>query len=472
MKKVAQLIALGVVSFLIHTQVFANDGQPGASDVNCVTKAEMQIIAKDFPQFAPQATKDFCYDGTHASALIQTLMYMRHTAFSPVMNPSQDELFTGRFAQSWYTYFANLVSEVEVVASCPKGVVAYVYGLFGGETMYACPLALSATFSALDRASVFMHEARHLDGYPHITCSRGPRKGMQGACDDRISEGGSYAVTVETYAQLAKFATEVHPALRAYARASSIIYADEAFEAPVRINRGEKLLVMNSELDFYTIDLVTLQTNKLGKAPHAGRIVRRAQHMVLFPTDKNLKNQYLFANDQGTIDQDAGELFAEYNSQTPEQRANLVGLHIGTQFTARVYKNSVRFTCDPKSPTTSDISFPAAQVAANIVYINGYNREATNTFVQTQDGSVFEIGCSTPSKAFVKEAAAMKLDQKYTTVQKMGSQVLGLSSSNQIFKLEMNANGPSRSQLVSTELGQIIEMTPYQSFDFFETEAN
>ena len=54
MKKVAQLIALGVVSFLIHTNVFANDGQPGTSDVNCVTKAEMQIIAKDFPQFAPQ----------------------------------------------------------------------------------------------------------------------------------------------------------------------------------------------------------------------------------------------------------------------------------------------------------------------------------------------------------------------------------------------------------------------------------
>ena len=464
-------IALLVVSFLIHTLVFANDGQPITTDTNCVTKAEMQIIAKDFPQFAPQSAKDYCYDGSQTAALVQTLMYMRHTAFSPVMNPSKDELFTGRFSQSWYAYFENLVSEIEVVSSCPKGVVAYVYGMFGGETMYACPLALTTTFSALDRASVFMHEARHLDGFPHITCSRGPRQGMQGACDERISDGGSYAVTVETYAQLAKFASEVHPALKAYARASAVIYADEAFESPVRINRAETLLVLNSNLDFYTIDVATGKATKLGKAPYAGKIVRRAQHMILFPNDKTLKNQYLFTNDQGTVEQEAGELFAEYNGQTPEQRANLVGLHIGTQMTIRVYKTSARFTCDPSSPTTSDVSLPANQVAANIVYINGYNREASSTFVQTVDGSVFEIGCSSKTKAFVKEAT-VKLDQKYTSVQKLGSQVLGLNANNQIFKLEMNSNATSRSEVLSTDVGQIIEMTPHQTFDFFETTAN
>lgn len=466
MKKIALLI----VSFLVHTQVFANDGQPSTT-AECVSKAEMQIIAKDFPQFQAQAGKDYCYDGSHTSGLIQTLMYMRHTAFAPVMNPSQDELFTGRFAQSWYSYFENLVSEIEVVSSCPKGVVAYVYGMFGGETMYACPLALSSTFSALDRASVFMHEARHLDGFPHITCSRGPRKGMQGACDTRISEGGSYAVTVETYAQLAKFATEVHPALKAYARASAVIYADEAFEVPVRINRAESLLVLNSDLDFFTVDVATGKATKLGKAPAAGKIVRRAQHMILFPTDKTLKNQYLFTNNQGTIDQDAGELFAEYNSQTPEQRANLVGLHIGTQMTIRVYKTSARFTCDPSSATTSDVSLPAGQTAANIVYLNGYSREASATFVQTVDGSVFEIGCSSKTKAYIKEAA-QKLDQKYSTIHKLGTQVLGLNANNQIYKLDLSSGSPSRSEVLATDIGQIIEIAPYQTFDFFDTASN
>ena len=74
-----------------------------------------------------------------------------------------------------------------------------------------------------------MHEARHIDGYPHITCSKGPRKGLQGACDNRITDTGSYDVTVETYAQMAEYSPNLHPALRAYSKASAVIYADEAF---------------------------------------------------------------------------------------------------------------------------------------------------------------------------------------------------------------------------------------------------
>lgn len=461
-------ISILLLSLVISTFAFADDNTSVTPTADCVSKAEMQEIAKDFTQFQSLAQKEYCYDGSHEAALVQTLMYMRHTEFSPIMNPSKDELFTGRFAQSWYQYFQNLVSTVEIVDSCPKGVVAYVYGMFGNDTMYACPLALTATFSALDRASVFMHEARHLDGFPHVTCSRGPRKGMQGACDTRISDGGSYAVTVETYAQLGKFALGVHSALKAYARASAIVYADEAFEVPVKIGRSESLLVMNSDLDFYSVDLATGQSTKLGKAPNAGRIVRRAQHMVLFPFDKNLKNEYLFARNEGTIDQNAGELFQEYNGQTPAQRADLVDLHIGTQFTARVYKTSVRFTCDPSSATTTDINFPAAQTASNLVYLMGYSREASATFVQTMDGSVFEIGCAN-KKAYLK-ASTMQLDQKYATVHKLGTQVLGLTAGKQIYTLELNSNGPSRSQLLLTDLGQIIEMTPVQSFDFYQSD--
>ena len=138
-----------------------------------------------------------------------------------------------------------------------------------------------------------MHEARHIDGYPHITCSRGPRKGLQGACDTRITAGGSYAVTVETYAQLAKFGIELHPALRAYAKASAVIYADEAFETPVKINRAENLLLLSSNLDFYSMNPQTNELKKLGKASAAGKIVKRAQHMIVFPNDKTLKAQYI-----------------------------------------------------------------------------------------------------------------------------------------------------------------------------------
>ena len=121
---------------------------------------------------------------------------------------------------------------------------AYVYGYFD-QTMYVCTMMLTSDFTSLDRASVFMHEARHIDGFPHTTCHEGPREGIRGACDFQISDGGSYAVSVETYAQIAKYATEVHPALRAYSRAAAVTYSDEAFVHTPSIDRTKGLVVLD-----------------------------------------------------------------------------------------------------------------------------------------------------------------------------------------------------------------------------------
>ena len=225
-----------------------------ANTAACVPQSEIAEIAKSFPQFQQYASKDYCYDGGRDSHLIAGIVFMRSTQFDKNMNRSSDDLFSGKFASSWWNYFIGRINEFEVDDSCPKGVVAYVFA-FGGKTMYACSGALTDQFTPLDLASVFMHEARHIDGYPHITCSRGPRQGLSGACDQRIADTGSYAVTVETYAQLSRYALDIHPALKAYARSASVIYADEAFETPVRINRAERFLVMTKDRNMHSLNL-------------------------------------------------------------------------------------------------------------------------------------------------------------------------------------------------------------------------
>lgn len=429
---------------------------------NCVPKAEMQIIASHFSQFAPQANADYCFDGSQTSNLISSIMFMRKTAFSQTMQPSKDDLFTGRFAKSWYDYFIGRIDELEIVASCPKGVVAYVYA-FGGKTMYACPLALTDTFSSLDRASVFMHEARHIDGYPHITCSKGPRQGLQGACDTRIADGGSYAVTVETYAQIAKFAVDLHPALKAYARASAVVYADEAFENQVRINRTEKLILLTDTLDFQAVDLKSGQVQKLGKAAAAGHIIHRAQHLVIFPDDKTLPAQYLFTRNEGTVAQSPGDMFVEYNSQTPDQKANLVDLHSGAQWSARVYKNSIKFLCDPTSATATDIAIPGGMLASNLIYPNGYDRGVYSANLVMNNGSIYELGCAS-RKAFLKPAT-LKFDQKYKRIYKTAGQVVGLTAEGKLFTID----GMKSTPIASAFDGKVTEIVPQQTFEFFES---
>jgi hypothetical protein len=429
---------------------------------SCVSQAEMKLIAKDLPQFAEQAKGDYCFDGSQVSNLISSVMFMRKTGFAQTMPNSKDELFTGRFASSWYDYFVGRIDNLEIVNSCPKGVVAYVYA-FGGRTMFACPMALTDQFSSLDRASVFMHEARHIDGFPHTTCSKGPRKGLQGACDVRISDGGSYAVTVETYAQLGKYATELHPALRAYARTAAVIYADEAFENTVRINRAENLLMLTSALDFHSMNVESGATQKLGKASAAGRIVRRSQHMMIIPTDKNLKAQYIFARGEGELSQSPSDAATEYNGQTPAERAKLIDIHVGAQWNARVYVDKIVFACDPTAPTLSNVSIPNGQTPANLLYPTGYDRAAQTALLAMSSGEVYELSCANRKASMT--ASTSKFDQKYKRIYKVGSKVFALSNEGKLFKLEGAQSTPVATGVDSS----IIEIVPQQTFEFYET---
>lgn len=447
----------------------------------CIPQAEMKAIASHFNQFANLANADFCNDDSQNWHLVSSIEFMRKTQFSETMQPSKDQLFSGKFANNWYDYFIGRIDSLEVVNDCPKGVIAYVY-MWGDKTMYTCPAALTDRFSSLDRASVMMHEARHIDGYPHVTCSKGARKGIQGACDTNISNGGSYAVTVETYAQLAKYAEGIHPAMKAYAKSSAVIYADEAFENPVKINRAENLLVLTKDLDFYSLNVKTSELKKLGQASSEGHIVKRGQHMIIFPTDKNLKAQYVFSNNEGEIAQSPMEFVSEYNTQTPEQKSQFVDLHSGAQWTAIVYKDKVNLKCDPRSQATKDINLPKGVTAASLIYPDGYARDKYTALLTTSTDQLFELGCvnkqatlkpvSKPSlRSFVKSfKSSMKLynqlvyDQKYLRIHKVNSDVLGLADDGKIYKIESGRSTP-----IKTDLDvEIAEIVPQQSFEFFE----
>ena len=452
--KIKLSIILAALTLTVSNAVFAE-----SDSADCIPQSEMQTIAQHFTQFASLANAPLCNDNSQNWHLISSIMFMRKTQFSANMPVSKDELFSGRFASNWYDYFIGRINDLEVVSDCPKGVVAYVYA-FGGNTMYVCPMALTDSFSSLDRASVMMHEARHIDGFPHITCSKGPRQGIQGACDVKIADGGSYAVTVETYAQLAKYAEGIHPAMKAYARSSAVVYADEAFENPVRINRSETLLALTSSLNFYSVNPQSGETKQLGSAATAGKIVKRGQHMIIFPTDKTQKAQYVFANNEGQISQSPNDFVTEYNAQTPDQKANLVDLHIGAQWSARVYKTSVTLICDPKSPAQTVVNLPAGAVAANLVYPTGYARDAYTVQLLTQAGDALDVSCAN-KQASVKPST-LRLDQKYTRIYKANGAVLGLLN-GKLYKID----GDRSVALQTTIDGNITEIVPQQSFEFF-----
>lgn len=443
---------------VVLSLVFASIGTAAAEE--CISQAEMQEISQHFTQFRHLANKEYCYDGSHEAHLIAGLMFMRKTQFDPKMGKSRDDLFSGRFASSWYNYFIGRINEVVIDKDCPKGVAAYVYA-WGGKTMYACTMMLSENYTALDRASVFMHEARHIDGHPHTTCRSGPREGLQGACDTRIADGGSYAVTVETYAQLARYAMGIHPALKSYARSSAVIYADETFVNPVTVDRSQQFLLMAKDRTFYLLKNDG-STTALGSAPSLGQIVMRSHHMILFPDDKNLTARFLFARNEGEIAQQAGDQATEYNGQTPAERANFVDLHVGAQWNAQVFKDKVRFACNPRAHTKEELS-TKGDAPVGLVYPNGIDRAAKTVQLVMASGKLMDMGCSGTS-AFLR-GSAMTLDQKYKSIYKVGGLALGLTSEGMLREIQGNSSRPFSLGKLD---GQIHEIAPNQSFSFFD----
>lgn len=426
---------------------------------DCVPKSEMQEIARTFTQYASLANSDYCYDGGETSHLIAGLVFMRKTMYSNPMDRSRDELFSGRFASSWWNYFIGRINTFEIDDSCPKGVVAYVFA-WGGRTMYACSAALTDNFTAMDLASVFMHEARHIDGFPHTTCSHGPRQGLQGACDTRIADGGSYAVTVETYSQLAKYALDIHPALKAYARSSAIVYADEAFESSVRVERKERFAVIAKDRSIQAVDL-NGGLVRLGTAPELGRVVLRSQHMILLPDNSNSRARYLFARNEGEMGGLAGNQAEEYNALSPADRPSMVDIHIGAQWNTRLYKTKARLDCDPRSPNTQELSLSDTPVG--IVYPDGYSRAAKTVQFTAESGRVYDLGCNA-GRAFVKPSA-ISFDQKYKSIYKVGGLTLGLTMDGYV--REITGNSSREFSLGKNLDGQIHEIMPNQVLDFF-----
>lgn len=431
----------------------------------CFSQAEMQQIATNFPQFRDLANRpQYCLDGSQTSHLIAGIMFMRKTQFAPQMPVSSDEMFSGHFSSDWYNYFIGRIHDFDVQSSCPKGVGAYVY--FFGNTMYVCPLLLSDSFTALDRASVFMHEARHIDGYPHTTCRSGPRAGLNGACDTRISDRGSYAVTVETYSQLARYATDLHPALKAYSRASAVTYAEEAFDTPARIHRQSQFILMSRTGEFHELNANKgSDLRQLGETPAMGRIALRAQHLILYPGDRTQRARYLFVNNEGEIQQEAGAFAEEYNRSTPEQRALLVDVHTAAQWQAIVQIDKVRLECDPRSTASREFAI-GSDAPIGLIYPDGYNRASSMIYLAHQSGQISEIGCSNKMGFF--RPSTLRMDQTFKRIHKAGEEVLGLTPDGRLFRL----NGTRSTPFPTALDGQIAELAPNQRVDFFDSHGH
>lgn len=457
MKQLLLAIMLGL-SITAQAQIGISPVAPqepnqGAAD-GCIPADDMTQIAKDFKQFASLSGKEFCHDGSQQAYLLAGIHYIRKVQFNQPMTNSKDELFRGTFAGDWYKYTTNLVKTFAIESSCPVGVIAFVYGFFHQNTMHVCPAALTNAFTPLDLASVFMHEARHIEGYPHVTCSQGPRAGLNGACDKKISDAGSYAVTVETYAQLGQYGKDIHPAYRALAQASSFIYAAEAFQTPVQINKEEAFLALTLDRELYQIDSSLKSAQLIGTTANFGQFAKSKMGLVFVPENKELPMARIFPTGE------TSPMSGEYNENVAT-RANVVDYYFAWTWNARIEKNKVKFFCDKRENPTQANEVQVSG-ALSVVYPEGYTPDKNYAYVKTSNG-VVKISCE-GKVGKVVAANNITVDADVKRIQKANSTLIALTNDGEL--LDLSAN----SKRLDLGLAKIVDMTSYSRATFFDKQ--
>lgn len=436
--------------------VVPQEPNPGTDASNCISAADMTQIAKDFKQFASLSGKEYCHDGSEQAHLLAGIHYIRKVQFTQPMTNSQDELFRGTFAGDWYKYTTKLVKTFAIEKSCPTGVIAFVYGFFHNNTMHVCPMALTPAFTPLDLASVFMHEARHIEGYPHVTCSQGPRANLNGACDKKISDAGSYAVTVETYAQLGQYGKDIHPAHRALAQASSLIYAAESFQTPVKINKEEAFIALTTDREIYQIESNLKEAKLIGTAANFGNFAKSKMGLMFLPEDKSLPMVKIFPTGE------TSPASSEYNDNVAT-RANVVDYYFAWYWNARIEKNKVKFFCDKREKPTqaTEVQISGGQ-ALSVIYPEGYTPDKNYAYVKTTTG-VVKISCE-GSAGKVVAANGVSVDADIKRVQKANSTLVGLTNDGDLLNL---SNNSSRLDL---GIGSVVDMTSFTRATFFDKQ--
>lgn len=135
----------------------------------------------------------------------------------------------------WLNYLQALSSNIlgssrDYWEDCDEYTRAYVRPQYFSDTMFVCKRLFS--YDVTEILGVLLHEARHHQGYDHVNCQQGSKKGFSNGCDESIHEKGSYAVSVESSVKMGITATNLHPAVQKAAR-GNVLVQNDSFNAPV-----------------------------------------------------------------------------------------------------------------------------------------------------------------------------------------------------------------------------------------------
>jgi len=357
---------LGAV-FILAILLGSHDTQAAPT---CFDKTKAAAITRDF-SFEGDSDYDSrkCNPGSLTEKILPAIQFLKgiKNTQSP-QGPFALNLIEGHP----YKYLMARVHTIVFMngneGHCKGLMTAYVNRKSSGR-MYICSSEYFAQ-PLLKQASILIHEARHFDGFGHVSCVRGSFADQPEAkaCDSNYTDGGSYAIENSLHLQISQDETS-SPALRRAAKMQASTSLVARFNTlPADLKDGAFVTNKNKLVSFFD-----------GKTSKAALQLKQEQSLMYFP-DGNPRLQtkgishytdFTFGLAQGSI------------KESKTYTGNLMGLAANRECFFVLYPSSLKVFS--RSDTTKIIEIKFSQIRP-IAIFGRKTPTLSQIFIADRDG--------------------------------------------------------------------------------------
>ena len=243
----------------------------------CIDQATANSFIIDFRiNFISFGGLELCDNSKDTKKLFNDLALIKNGQF----DQSKANQFIQGFIdpKNYYSWMKSQTKSISRGNDIPKASAYNRGGMFTMQDGWA-------KSSTLGRVGTIIHEARHTAGYTHIPCLQGAYKNdNMEACDAEYSYGGSHAVEMEYYANVAVRGLNFHPVYKKMARLMAMARSNFLFNKPVMQSRESLLLLLGDRQSVQMLDENVWTTKEISQAVSqtAGILKRTSYGAALF----------------------------------------------------------------------------------------------------------------------------------------------------------------------------------------------
>ena len=470
------MIKLFLVLSVLNSWVLASEITSQTNiveDEGCISRNLFDEINRDFYLDFNQKRltygKYLCESDDPVRKLILALAYLKHGKFENVVR-SDDESFTNTFN---YNFHYNFVRD-------RLKQILFMDNKCRTDSAVACVVPDEAPIAYIvetniellgpsELAGTLLHEARHMDGFKHVTCSHGVYTNKTGTCDQTHSEKGAYYFDSEYSALIAKYGKNISPVVKEIAANEAVFTLLNHFNIMPQINYGPHVLAQTTEGKVFAFN-ERLDFKSIFNIPNYTIFDRGNRHYYAY--DEKAK-EILELDPYRKRFLPAGQSFASnYMKNNLSDRPSIKDMFYpetekeGFALILDDYISYQRLWNEQKKNFMSLKAFRPGSSPLRFLHYSLCKGQAGDLFFQTENGKYFQITGSSPAQENVIETN--NCNTRFKNIINLGKKMIGLNNEGQLMVQENNQWLPIK-QAASMKFKSLSR--PSNMLNFFLTDT-